>query len=152
VRQYFEYRHVVGLQETNVTGNVYFTNYLLWQGRCREMFLLSHAPSVYDDLRKDLILLTIHCSCDYLGELFAMDEIAVRMFLEEQYLNRLVMRFEYWRVSESPEQLVAKGIQEIACMRRNGEVIEPANLPNVLMKALDPFRRGLDIPPTSRIM
>ena len=35
----FEYRHVVGFEETNLVGNVYYVNHLRWQGRCREMFL-----------------------------------------------------------------------------------------------------------------
>jgi enediyne core biosynthesis thioesterase len=152
MRNYFEYRHIVGLQETNVTGNVYFANHLLWQGRCREMFLRAHAPSIYDDLHNGLILLTIRCSCEYLGELFAMDEVALRMFLDEQYLNRLIMRFEYWRLNGEAEQLVAKGIQEIACMRRGIESPEPTSVPAALMKALDPFRLGLEVIPTSRVM
>ncbi|HVR11545.1 MAG TPA: acyl-CoA thioesterase, partial [Thermoanaerobaculia bacterium] len=42
--RYFEYRHLVGFEETNLVGNVYYVNHLRWQGRCREMFLLEHAP------------------------------------------------------------------------------------------------------------
>ena len=42
----YEYRHVVGFEETNLVGNVYFTEHLRWQGRCREMFLKEHAPEV----------------------------------------------------------------------------------------------------------
>ena len=30
--QYYEYRHVVGFEETNLVGNVYFVNHLRWQG------------------------------------------------------------------------------------------------------------------------
>ena len=52
MEQYYEYRHVVGFEETNLVGNVYYVNYVRWQGRCREMFLLEHAPSVLDELRE----------------------------------------------------------------------------------------------------
>ena len=37
--KYYEYPHMVGFEETNLVGNVYYVNYLRWQGRCREMFL-----------------------------------------------------------------------------------------------------------------
>ena len=47
---YYEYRHLVGFEETNLVGNVYYVNYLRWQGRCREMFLLEHAPDVLADM------------------------------------------------------------------------------------------------------
>ena len=41
----YEYRLVVGFEETNLVGNVYFVNHLRWQGKCREMFLRDHAPA-----------------------------------------------------------------------------------------------------------
>ena len=44
--KYYEYPHTVGFEETNLVGNVYYVNYLRWQGRCREMFLKQHAPDV----------------------------------------------------------------------------------------------------------
>ncbi len=40
----FEYHHVVGFEETNLVGNVYYANYIRWQGRCREFFLRERAP------------------------------------------------------------------------------------------------------------
>jgi enediyne core biosynthesis thioesterase len=141
--KYYEYKHVVGLEETNVTGNVYFVNHLRWQGRCREMFLHDYAPGVLRQLSDGLSLLTVRCSCEYLGELAALDEISVRLFLEDLVLNRLVLRFEYWRISGAPE-LVAHGSQEIACMRRtaNGGT-ESVEIPDELRRALEPYRIAL---------
>ena len=51
---YYEYRHIVGFEETNLVGNVYYVNYLRWQGRCREMFLSERAPDVLAELQDDL--------------------------------------------------------------------------------------------------
>ncbi len=56
--RYYEYRHRVGFEETNVVGNVYFTHYLRWQGRCREMFLHEHAPEVTAEMGRGLSLAT----------------------------------------------------------------------------------------------
>src|SRR5215510_4941073 len=114
----YEYRHIVAFEETNLVGNVYYVNHLRWQGRCREMFLREHAPSVLEELRHGLALVTTHCSCDYLEELAPFDEVLIRMTLGAIAQSHLTMHFEYWRGS----QLVATGSQQIACMRReNGE-------------------------------
>ena len=72
--QAYEYLHTVGFEETNLLGNVYYVNHVRWQGRCREMFLRDHAPSVLGDMAAGLCLVTTRCSCDYLQELSVIDE------------------------------------------------------------------------------
>ena len=128
----YEYRHIVSFEETNLVGNVYYTNHLSWQGRCRELFLRDHAPDVIDELSRGLSLATVRCSCEYLAELMAFDEVIVRMGLAELLQNRLTLAFEYWR----GEELVARGEQEVACMKREGERLVPAAIPPSLREAL----------------
>jgi enediyne biosynthesis thioesterase len=137
--RFFEYRHVVGFAETNLVGNVYFTNHLAWQGRCREMFLRQHAPDVVDELSRGLNLATASCSCEYFAELAAFDEIVVRMRLAEMVQNRLRLAFEYWRKRPAGEELVARGEQQIASMRREGDKLVPAPVPQSLREALAPY-------------
>ncbi|HSH16366.1 MAG TPA: acyl-CoA thioesterase, partial [Verrucomicrobiae bacterium] len=105
----YEYRHVVGFEETNLVGNVYYTNHLKWQGRAREMFLRDHAPEVLKELSQGLALATLRCACDYFTELSAFDEVLVRMRLGEIAQNRVTMLFEYWRQNKDGEELVARG-------------------------------------------
>jgi enediyne biosynthesis thioesterase len=135
----YEYRHVVGFEETNLVGNVYYVNHLRWQGRCREMFLQEHAPDVLAELSGDLALATVRCSCDYLGELFAFDEVTIRMRLASHAQNRISMDFEYWRSGDGGEQLVARGQQEVACMRRQGDKTVPTPIPEQLREALQRY-------------
>jgi enediyne biosynthesis thioesterase len=137
--QAYEYRHVVGFEETNLVGNVYYVNHLRWQGRCREMFLREHAPDVLAELSGDLALTTVRCSCEYLHELRAFDEIVVRMRLASAAQNRISMDFEYWRSGDDGEQLVARGQQEVACMRRDGTRTVPAPIPDQLREALQRY-------------
>jgi enediyne biosynthesis thioesterase len=133
----FEYRHVVGFEDTNLVGNVYYVNHLKWQGRCREMFLRQHAPELLDDLRSGLYLVTVRCSCDYLSEAFAFDEITVRMRLKDLQQSRVVMSFEYWRARDGgSEELIARGEQEAACMRNGVSGLEAAPWPPPLKDAL----------------
>src|ERR1039457_6178044 len=130
--RYYEYRHQVCFEETNLVGNVYYTNHLSWQGRCRELFLREHAPDVIDELSRGFSLATVSCSCEYFAELTAFDEVIVRMRLAELVQNRMRLAFEYWRGKE----LVARGEQQIACMRREGEKLLPTPVPPTLRAAL----------------
>jgi enediyne biosynthesis thioesterase len=136
----YEYRHVVGFEETNLLGNVYYVHHLRWQGRCRELFLREHARDVLDQLSGDLRLVTLDCACRYLAELDALDEVTVRMHLEELGQTQLLLGFEYLRrTSDGVEQLVATGQQRIACMRRDGKRLVPTNVPRPLEQALQRY-------------
>ncbi len=134
--KFFEHKHVVGFEETNLVGNVYYTNHLSWQGRCREMFLREHAPDVIEELSRGLALATVSCSCEYFAELMAFDEVIVRMRLAELVQNRMRLAFEYWRRKDGHEELVARGEQQIACMRREGDKMVPTAVPKSLREAL----------------
>jgi enediyne biosynthesis thioesterase len=132
----FEYQHVVGFEETNLVGNVYYVNHLRWQGRCREMFLREHAPGVLKQLEGDLALATVRVSCEYFQEILAFDEITVRMSLTSLAQNRVLMKFEYYREQPDGQQLVARGEQEVASMRREGDRMLPTPIPEEMRAAL----------------
>jgi enediyne biosynthesis thioesterase len=127
---------VVGFEETNLVGNVYYVNHLRWQGRCRELFLREHAPGVLQQLSGDLALATLRCTCEYLAELSAFDEIVVRMRLGTLVQNRITLDFEYVRPTSAGEELVARGQQEVACMRRQEKHMVPTPVPEELLQAL----------------
>ena len=133
----YEYRHVVGFEETNLIGNVYYANHVRWQGRCREMFLRDRAPDVIEALKHGLALVTTRVSCEFMAELVAFDEIILRMRLGELAQNRITMNFEYWR----GEELVARGEQQVACMQREGKQVVPVPVPVQLREALKEYAR-----------
>jgi len=135
----YEYAHVVSFEETNLVGNVYFTRYLSWQGRCRELFLRDHAPSVLEALAHDLRLVTTRVSCDYFAELWAFDEVLVRMTLGAVSQTRMRMSFEYVRRNDSGEEIVARGEQEAACLLALPDGVQPTPLPAELREALDAY-------------
>jgi enediyne core biosynthesis thioesterase len=136
VTRAYEHRHVVLFQETNLVGNVYFVSHVAWQGTCRERFLRDHVPEILDELRAGLALVTVSCQCDYLAELSAFDEIAIRMTLVEAVQHRIDLRFDYVRLRGDAEEPVAVGRQLIACMRRDGERLVPTPIPAALRAAL----------------
>ena len=135
----YEYRHVVGFEETNLVGNVYYASHVRWQGRCREMFLRDHAPEILKQLGEGLCLITTRCSCEYFAELNAFDEVLIRMRLGALAQNRVTMLFEYFRRANGDEELVARGEQQIACMFRKGERLEAVPVPRALQEALSAY-------------
>ena len=135
----YEYRHIVSFEETNLVGNVYYVNHLSWQGRVREMFLRDHAPDIIAELSRGLSLATVRVSCEYLAELMAFDEVIIRMRLGELTQSRMTLLFEYWRAGGAGEELIARGQQEIACLRRAGEKLTPTPVPKSLREALRPY-------------
>ena len=136
---YYEIRHTVGFEETNLVGNVYYVNYLRWQGRCREMFLKEKAPAVLEDLQHDLKLFTLKVECEFFAEITAFDELSVRMQLEELTQTQVQFSFDYVKVSDGLENLVARGRQRIACMRGPNNDTVPARVPAALREALAPY-------------
>ncbi len=136
----FEIRHTVSFEDTNAVGNVYFANHVRWQGRCREMFLSEHAPEVLAELAAGLKLVTTRVACEYFEELFAFDRVLIRMRAADVTQNRVTMTFDYLRVTDAGEQLVAKGEQQIACMRLVDGTARPTPLPTGLREALARYR------------
>jgi enediyne core biosynthesis thioesterase len=136
----YDYRHVVTLEETNLVGNVYFSNFLRWQGHCREHFLMERAPGVLRSLTDDLALVTVSCRCDYFGELYATDTVELRMTLGGIDDNQVSMTFDYYRINATPSELVARGSQTIACMKRASHGTTPVAVPDELSRALEPYR------------
>lgn len=136
---YYEVKHLVGFEETNLVGNVYYVNYLRWQGRCREMFLHEKAPDVLADIQDDLKLFTLKCECEFLAEITAFDQLSIRMRLEDLTQTQIEFTFEYVRLDPDQEVLVARGRQRIACMRGPNTNTQPAVVPPALVRALQPY-------------
>lgn len=138
----YEYRHCVGFEETNLVGNVYYATFIRWQGRCREMFLREHLPEVLGEIARGLSLITLRCSCEFLAELNAFDEIAVRMRPGGMTQNRVTMLFEYWRIAPGDEELVARGEQQVAFMWRDTAGLHPISIPQPLKEAIQYYERA----------
>jgi len=135
----YTYRHTVSFEETNLVGNVYFTRYLSWQGRCRELFLRDFSPEVLDELRGDLRLVTLNVGCEYFAELHALDTVEIQMRLAQVHQHRIKLHFDYLMQGGAAELLVARGLQEIGCMRQASGGLTPTAVPRALALALAEF-------------
>lgn len=140
----YEYRHRVTFEDTNLVGNVYYANHIKWQGRCRELFVREHAPALMDEIETGLAIVTTRCSCEYHQELRAFDEVVVAMRTGRVTPTTIVMIFDYIRVRDGNEELVATGEQRVAFMRRAGDELVPTPIPAVMRAALE--SRGVRVP------
>lgn len=137
---YYELRHRVGFEETNFVGNVYYVNYLRWQGHCRENFLTEEAPGVLAEImHDDLKLFTLMADCEFFAEITAFDELSVRMRLDELTQTQILFSFDYVHLKDGQETLVARGKQRIACMRGPNNETVPTRVPAELREALVPY-------------
>jgi enediyne biosynthesis thioesterase len=148
-KQYYEYRHTVGLEETNLVGSVHLINYVRWQGQCREMFLLENAPGVLDELDDALEFRTVNSECDYVAEVGAFDEVLIRMRLEELTQTHIGFAFDFIRVRDGAEQLAGRSRQRLACVRSAGGGSTPAQVPPQLGAALEDYAA---VPVTYRLI
>lgn len=137
---FFEYRHIVCFEETNFVGNVYFAHYIRWQGHCRELFVQEHAPTLLERFSNGFALVTVRCACEYFSELSPFDDVSIRMSLGAIDRNRLLLRFEYVRLSGPHPGVVASGEQEVACMHRDERGLSATPIPAQLLTALKPYR------------
>lgn len=135
----FEYLHVVSFEETNLIGNVYFANFVKWQGVCRERFLQEKAPVVLEDIQNGLALVTLFCSCNYFGELIAFDKVLVCMYLAGVQQNKVKMRFEYFKVGKEGNQLVADGLHEIGFFTRKENNLMPVKVPSYIQNEFSAY-------------
>ncbi|MGK5552263.1 acyl-CoA thioesterase [Actinomadura kijaniata] len=149
---YFEYRHTVGFEETNLVGNVYYVNYLRWQGRCRELFLKERAPDVLAEVQADLKLFTLKVDCEFFSEITAFDELSIRMRLIELAQTQLEFGFDYFHLGrDGGETLVARGRQRVACMRGPNSRVVPVPVPASLVRALEPYMQAATAATSGRL-
>lgn len=136
MKPYFEYRLQVSFEETNLVGNVYFANYFVWQGRCREAFLAKYAPQVLTDFSAGHGMITKESSCEYFDECFAFNNIAIHMYLNKLNRTSITMLFEYYREETVGRVLVAKGRQSTFWASPGQKV---AMLPDYLYETIRDF-------------
>ena len=104
------------------------------------MFLREHVPGLLNDFQDGLYLATTRSSCEFLAEAFVFYEIIVRMSLRDLTQSRMTMGFEYSRLKDGKEELIARGEQQVVCMRRAGHRVEVVNVPSTIRSALQQYQ------------
>jgi len=130
-------------EETNVVGNVYFANYFLWQGKCREDFIRRYAPGVLAEFKRSYGMITRESQCVFHEEAFAFDGILIHMGLDQLMRTGMSMTFDYYREhmnddDERELKLLAQGRQTALWTDPDHRV---SLLPDYLYEAIREFVR-----------
>jgi len=134
--RFYDYRLTVSFAETNVVGNVYFANYFVWQGKCREQYLCDYAPQVLEDFKVGYGMITKNSSCDYHNESFAFQKILVQMSLDKLTRTGMSMLFDYYREEEDQRVLLAQGRQTALWVNPEHKV---SMMPKYLYEAIENY-------------
>ncbi len=89
-----------GRQHSNLVGNLYFANYVSWQGHLRDQFFHRIAPELDREDPSLGELLCFSFETQHLREAMPYDTIRAFMHIEEVYEKGVVLHFEYLRVEE----------------------------------------------------
>jgi acyl-CoA thioesterase FadM len=89
------------LQDSNLVGNLYFSNYSAWQGRLRDRFLHDIAPECFDLAQVAAQPECLFFSTHHLREAMPFDSIEARMSVKAMYEGALDLWFDYYRVDMS---------------------------------------------------
>ena len=100
------------LEDANLVGNVYFSNYYVWQGRVRDHYFHELVSSTTSTLEPCGEMRCVFSRVDHTAEAMPFDRINVKMYLSAVYENGIRLYFEYFRVSGPQTIKLAYGEHE----------------------------------------
>jgi YesN/AraC family two-component response regulator len=94
---YFTIEKVILLKDTNIMGNTYFVNYIVWQGEARELYLMSH-PNFAEEMQKNqhIKMITHSLYHRFVFETTFGDIVQIKMTTREIKHCSLVLVFRYY--------------------------------------------------------
>jgi len=92
-----EQTFVTALEESNLVGNIYFSNYGKWLGKTRDLYFFEIMPKFYLGAQNIREFFCANCDINYLNEAMPFDKIKVKMFLNKVFENSLELYFEFYK-------------------------------------------------------
>jgi enediyne biosynthesis thioesterase len=114
-------------------GNVYFSNYIEYQGSIREKFLLSTVPNLHEILSETGIrLVTVDTYNKFISNSYFGDTLLVELTTSD--INASTCRLDIRFKNKTSGKLVGQGYQRFCVVNSRGRVIR---IPDVLLHPLD---------------
>ena len=124
---------MVTLKDTNVFGNVYFSNYIEYQGTIREKFLLASVPDLHEMLAKTHVrLVTIDTYNKFISNAYFGDILLLELTTSD--INAATCKLNITFKNKTTGKLVGKGYQRFCVVSSKGKVMR---LPEALLGPLD---------------
>jgi len=124
---------MVTLKDTNVFGNVYFSNFIEYQGVIREKFLLSSVPDLHKLLSETSIkLVTVDTYNRFINSAYFGDILVVE--LTTSAIKAASCKLNISFKNKTTGKIIGKGYQTFCVVKSNGKVIR---IPDELLEPLD---------------
>jgi enediyne biosynthesis thioesterase len=129
----FTTEKVITFKDTNLFGNVYFSNFIEYQGEIREKFFLSSFPDLNELLAKRKIrLVTIDVYNKFINSAYFGDTLLIELTTSD--LNAATCKLNINFKNKTTGKLVGQGYQRLSIVNSKGKVIR---VPEILRELLD---------------
>ncbi len=131
---------VITLKDTNVFGNVYFSNFIEYQGIIREKFLLSAVPDLHNMLSANSIrLVTVDTYNRFMQNAYFGDTLLIELTTSAIKASSCKLNITF--KNKNTGWIVGKGYQTFCVVKSNGKVIR---IPDMFLEPLDFFQEVQD--------
>lgn len=125
------------LEESNLVGNIYFSNYGKWLGKTRDQYFFKIVPRFYLGNKSNEEFFCLDCEINHLAEAMPFDNIKVRMFLDRIYKKGLELYFEFFKeLTTSPPKRLAFATHTVICGTNIDGNFRTTNLSPEVLSAL----------------
>lgn len=101
-------------EDSNLVGNIYFSNYYRWQSRTLDRCLFEASGDYFRDNCAEGELRCLNTRLQHLREAMPFDEIEVVMALEASYRNGVRLHFDFYCLSRRERVKLAHGSADFA--------------------------------------
>jgi acyl-CoA thioesterase FadM len=134
-KKYFleQQEFLTSTEDSNLVGNIYFSQYYSWQARLRDHYLFAYFPEIFQWSNKSEFV-CIYAEVNHLQEAMPFEIIEVSMYLYELFAEGFTLYFEYYSVSEhgTRRRKLAHGEHSVVWVPEGQELsseIHPAKMP-----------------------
>lgn len=126
------------LLESNMVGNVYFSNYYKWQGIVRDSFFFNLIPEHFQQTYSTRELRCIKTRINHLCDTMPFAKIIVRMHLDVLYTNGCELGFDYFQQLPNNKEIKLALGQHLAFWIDRSSLDSPlaVQLPEKALKSL----------------
>lgn len=135
VKLLYEQKFQTSKDDSNLIGNVYFSNYAKWSNLVKDRFF-------YDLIRKHKTPRTIYeyvvlnCKVSHFNEAMPFDVVCVRMYLRKVFTRAIIFGFEIFCIKDKSEVKLANVTQTVVLVKKSRSVLQICNLPGEVVNAI----------------
>lgn len=123
------------LENSNLVGNIYFSNYAKWLGFLIDSYFYKLIPEYYKGSGELGEFVCLNCEINHLNEAMPFDDILVKMYAGTVYKNAIDLIFDFYLVKENEivKKLAFAKYESICIKRTVNDEIKPMELPKRIM-------------------